>query len=117
MTRRYQVTSFLLMRIQAMAEIDAREILRTLALRLRSKAEWEFNGGYYTTEVEAAKNEAMKEVYQGVASEIEDLLLSAAFCYKCARSADTEESIRHRSKCSDHPFNIRMREQAAIRKQ
>ncbi len=44
----------------------------TLARRLRSKAKWEISDGYYTTEAESAKNDAMREVYNGVAGEIDE---------------------------------------------
>lgn len=47
--------------------------LFVFARRLRSKAKWECRDGYYTTEAEVAKNEAMREVYEAISSELDEL--------------------------------------------
>lgn len=61
-----------------MADFDPKapvtlEHMFTLAKRFRTKAEWECRDGWYDDTAEKAKNSAMKEVYEGVANEIDNL--------------------------------------------
>lgn len=53
------------------------EILAALAKRLRSRAEW-CRDGWYSSETEIAKNAAVRETLEGIAEDIEELLLPEA---------------------------------------
>ncbi len=53
---------------------EAQELLKKLAAKLRSRAEW-CHDGYYTDERESIVNSATRNVLEGVASDIEELLL------------------------------------------
>ena len=50
------------------------EILAELAKRLRSRAEW-CRDGWYSSDAEVAKNAAVRETLEGIAEDIEELLL------------------------------------------
>lgn len=54
---------------------DAQDLLRRLAARLRSRAVWLCRDGYYTTEMESACNNAVRTTLDGIAEDIEELLL------------------------------------------
>jgi hypothetical protein len=43
-----------------------------LAKRFRSKAYW-WRDGYYTTDAEAASNHAVRETFEGIAQELDEL--------------------------------------------
>lgn len=45
--------------------------LQAFAKRMRSKALWECNAGFYASEAEMAKNNAMQEIYEGIADELD----------------------------------------------
>ena len=53
---------------------EARQLLEELAKRLRSRAEWH-NDGYYTSDTESATNRAVRETLEGIAQDIDELLL------------------------------------------
>lgn len=93
-----------------MAELDGREILRLLAIKLRSKAKWESYYDHYATELDSAKNAAKQEIYDGLAAEIEELLLPdpRPFCVNCGREGTFglgDESITHHWNCPEDPDN------------
>ena len=54
---------------------EARTLLEALAKKLRSRVEWQCRDGYYTTETEGLVNRAIRDALEGVAQDIEDLLL------------------------------------------
>jgi hypothetical protein len=55
--------------------VNAKELLRALAEKLRSRATWQCRDGYYTTELESATNGAIRDTLEGIASDIAELLL------------------------------------------
>lgn len=54
---------------------EVRKLLTELAKKLRSRADWECRDGYYATESEQAVNQAKRETLEGIAQDIEELLL------------------------------------------
>jgi hypothetical protein len=53
---------------------EAKDLLAKLAAKLKTRAEWSTDG-YYTDEIDSAKNRAVRETLEGIASDIEELLL------------------------------------------
>lgn len=54
---------------------DAETLLRLLAEKLRSRVTWQWCDGYYTSETEGARNRAVRDALEGIAADIEELLL------------------------------------------
>lgn len=54
---------------------DAETLLRQLAEKLKSRAVWACRDGYYSSERESTRNEAIRETLEGIASDIDELLL------------------------------------------
>jgi hypothetical protein len=53
---------------------EAKQLLTELAKKLRSRAKWQ-GDPYYDDDFARAKNEAIRETLEGVAQDIEELLL------------------------------------------
>lgn len=53
---------------------EAKQLLAELVKKLRSRATWS-RDGYYTTELEGAVNTAVRETLEGIAQDIEELIL------------------------------------------
>lgn len=53
---------------------SVRDLLAELAKKLRARADW-CTDGWYTRPEESTKNAAMRETFEAIASDIEELLL------------------------------------------